>query len=198
MSSNNRISSKAKERFRKAIRNVIDGFSRNVIINKYPIKHDCPNCYYDKLTGRSTGKCKWTVSEAAEQQALWAIDNPGDIKYKYFVVGRCPICLGVGYIEIKRKSFAKCMVIWNPSSTSTNNLTFTPAGTEGSTLVQLKTDPKYYDAFKNAAGLVIDGVECKISTSPLLRGLGNQSVLVIFAFTTEKPKLDSGEIIKDY
>lgn len=198
MSSNNRISPKAKERFRKSIRNVIDGFSRNIIINKQPIKHECNNCYYDKLTGRSTGKCKWTIQEAIDQQALWAIDHPGDIKYKYFIVGRCPICLGAGYTEIKRRAYANCLVIWNPESRASNSMTFTPAGTEGSTMVQLKTDPKHYNAFKNADSLIVDGVNCKIATPPALRGLGNQSVLIISAFTTEKPKLDSGEIIKDY
>jgi hypothetical protein len=77
-------------------------------------------------------------------------------------------------------------------------MTFTPAGTEGSTMVQLKTDPKHYNAFKNADSLIVDGVNCKIATPPALRGLGNQSVLIIMAFTTEKPKLDNGEIIKDY
>jgi len=41
-------------------------------------------------------------------------------------------------------------------------------------------------------------VECKLSRPPILRGLGNQSVLIITAFTTEKPKIDSSEIIKEY
>jgi len=198
--SRNRISPKTKERFRKSIRNVIDGLSRTVVINKQPIKHDCPNCYYDKLTGRSTGKCKWTIAEAEAQQKAWenSPDYTGSVKYKYFVVGRCPVCLGAGYTEIRRRAYANCLVIWNPESRYTNSMTFTPAGTEGSTIVQLKTDPKHYNAFKNADSLVVDGVNCKISTPPALRGLGNQSVLIIMAFTTEKPKLDSGEIIKDY
>jgi predicted nucleic-acid-binding Zn-ribbon protein len=196
--SRNRISPKTKERFRTSIRNVIDGLSRNVVINKQSIKHECPNCYYDKLTGRSTGKCRWTNSEAVEEQATWELSHPGDIKFKYFIVGRCPICLGAGYTEIKRRAYASCLVIWNPESRYSNSMTFTPAGTEGSTMVQLKTDPKHYNAFKNADSLIVDGVNCKIATPPALRGLGNQSVLIISAFTTEKPKLDSGEIIKDY
>jgi len=31
-----------------------------------------------------------------------------------------------------------------------------------------------------------------------LRGLGTQAVLIITAFTTLKPSIDSNEIIKDY
>ena len=64
--------------------------------------------------------------------------------------------------------------------------------------MNLKTDPKNYDLFKNSRKIEIDGVECKISKPPILRGLGVQAVLIITAFTTEKPKIDSNEIIKDY
>lgn len=193
-----RISPKTKDRFRKSIRDVINGFSRKILIYKQSIKQDCPNCYYDKMTGRSTGKCKWTIEEAEQKQAEWILQNPGTIRYKYFRVGRCPICLGEGYIEIKRRAWADCLVIWNPENRYGNELTYTAAGSEGSTLVQLKTDPKHMDVFKNCESIIVDGVKCKLSRPPMLRGLGNQSVLIISAFTTEKPKLDSGEVIKEY
>jgi RNA polymerase subunit RPABC4/transcription elongation factor Spt4 len=193
-----RISPKTKDRFRKSIRDVVKGLSRKVQIYKQPIKQECPNCYYDKLTGRSTGKCKWSVQEAEDKQRDWALQNPGTTRYKYFRVGRCPICRGEGYLEIKRRAWADCLVIWNPENRYNNELTYTAAGTEGSTLVQLKTDPKHYDTFKNCDSIIVDGVNCKLSKPPVLRGLGNQAVLIISAFTTEKPKLDSGEIIKEY
>ena len=193
-----RISPKTKDRFRKSVRDVIKGLSRKILIYKQPIKLECPNCYYDKMTATSTGKCKWDVTEAEEKQAEWIALHPGEVRFKYFRVGRCPICKGAGYLEIKRKAWADCLVIWNPGSSSSNDTIYTPAGTEGSTVVQLKTDPKYYDLFKNCTRIVVDGVECKLSKPPILRGLGNQSVLIISAFTTDKPKLDSGEIIKEY
>lgn len=193
-----RISPKTRERFRKSIRDVIKGLSRKVLIYKQPIKQECPNCYYDKLTGRSTNKCKWTVQEAEDKQREHALQYPGQVRYKYFKVGRCPICRGKGYLEIKRRVWADCLVIWNPENRYNNELTYTAAGTEGSTLVQLKTHPKFYETFKNCESMEVDGVSCKLSKPPVLRGLGNQSVLIISAFTTEKPKLDSGEIIKEY
>jgi hypothetical protein len=143
------------------------------------------------MTGKSTGKCKWTQTEIEERQLDAA-------KYKYFRVGRCPICRGAGYLEIKRRSWADCLVTWNPESRFGNDIVYTPAGTEGSTIVQLKTDPKHYDTFKNCDYLMVDGIECKLSRPPILRGLGNQAILIITAFTTDKPKIDSGEIIKEY
>lgn len=193
-----RISPKTKERFRKSIRDVIDGLSRKVLVYKQPIKNECMNCYFDKLTSKSTGKCKWTVEEAEQKQTEWEAQFPGQVRYKWFRVGRCPICKGTGYLETKRRVWIDCLVTWNPGSRFGNETVYTPAGTEGSSVVQLKTDPKHLELFKNCSSIVIDGVECKLSKPPVSRGLGNQSVLVVTAFTTEKPKLDSGEIIKEY
>lgn len=191
---NTRISKRVKEKHKKAIRNVIKGLSRKVEVYKQPRKLECPNCYFDKFTESSTGKCKWTPVQAIQQQ----IDYEGeDVRYKYFKFGRCPVCRGQGYLTVKRKVWTDCIVTWDPAA-GRNSVTYTPAGTEGSTIVQLKTDPKNYDLFKNSSRIVVDGVECKLSKPPILRGLGTQAILIITAFTTEKPSIDSGEIIKDY
>ena len=194
-----RISRKVKEAFRKSMRNVIDGLSRKVLIYKQPLKSECPNCYYDKFTDSSTGKCKYSAVDAPIKQAEYAAAHPGDdsIKYKYFLKGRCPVCKGQGYIEVARRTWIDALVIWDPS-TQGNAMTYTPAGTEGSTVVQLKTDPRYFDLFKNCSRIVVDGVECKLSKPPILRGLGTQAILIVSAFTTEKPRVSSDEFIKDY
>jgi len=192
-----RISKRVKEKHKNTIRNVIKGLGRKVEVYKQPKKQECPNCYYDKFTESSTGKCKWTAVEALTKQGEYETGGGEDIRYRYFKFGRCPVCRGQGYLTTQRRVWADCLVTWDPSARN-NSVTYTPAGTEGSTIVQLKTDPKYYDLFKNSARIVVDGVECKISRPPTLRGLGTQSVLIITAFTTEKPSIDSGEIIKDY
>ncbi len=194
---NTRISKRVKEKHKKAIRNVIKGLSRKVEVYKQPRKLECPNCYFDKFTESSTGKCKWTPVEAIIKQGEYENDGGEDTRYRYFKFGRCPVCRGQGYLTIKRKVWADCIVTWDPQA-GRNSVTYTPAGTEGSTIVQLKTDPKNYDLFKNSSRIVVDGVECKLSKPPILRGLGTQAVLIITAFTTEKPSIDSGEIIKDY
>ena len=194
-----RIRELTKARFRDRIRSVIKGLSRKVLVYKQPLKSECPNCFYDKMTGTSTGKCQWTPVQAAQKQQEWEASGFATLRYKYFLKGRCPVCKGQGYVETVRKAWTDCLVIWNPSERGTGNeMTYTPAGTEGSTIVMLKTHPKYFDLFKNADRVVVDGIECKISRPPILRGLGNQSVLIITAFTTEKPKIDTTEIIKDY
>ena len=197
-----RISPKTRDKYRKAIRDVVKGLSRKVEVYKQPLLLECPNCYYDKMTSKSTGKCKWLVSEIEGKVNEWLAENVGKIAaeapYKWFRVGRCPVCRGEGYREIKRKVWVDCLVIWSPSSRNDNQTVYTPAGTEGSTVIKLKTDPKHYELFKNCKRVYVDNVECKLSKPPILRGLGNQALLIIDLFTTEKPKLDSGEIIKEY
>lgn len=194
-----RVSNRVKGKHKEAIRNVVKGLGRKVQVYKQPRKLECPNCYYDKLTDRSTGKSRWTAVEAITKQQEYEAAGGTDIRYKYFKFGRCPVCRGKGYLEVQRKTWVDCLVTWDPSARGyENTLTYTPAGTEGSTIVALKTDPKNYDLFKNSYKIIVDGVECKLSKPPVLRGLGTQALLIITAFTTEKPKIDSDEIIKDY
>lgn len=186
-----RVSKKAKDRYKKSIQGLIKGLSRKVIVYRQSAKSECPNCYFDKMTSRSSGKCKWTVAEVEAKN--------DSTKYKWFKFGRCPICHGQGYLETQRKSYVSCLISWNPSDRrGGSTLTFTPAGSEGSVVVRLKTDPKYFDTFKNCSKIVVDNLECKLSQVPIMRGLGNESVLIVVAFTTERHDIDSDEIIKEY
>jgi len=196
----NRIRPKTKMKYQRRIRDaVIDGLGRNVLVYKQPIKSECPNCYYDKLTDKSINECKWTLREAIQKQNEYEQSGGTGLRYKYFAKGRCPVCKGKGYLEVHRRAWAKCKVTWDPSVRGYENATvYTAAGTEGSTIVELKTHPKYYNLFKDSTKIIVDGVECKLSRAPVLRGLGNQSLMIVTAFTTEKPKIDSGEIIKNY
>lgn len=195
----NRISQRVKETYKKAIQGVIKGLSRKVEVYMQPKKSTCPNCYFDKFSNSSTGKCKWTPVEAITKQSEWVASGNQSIRYKYFLRGRCPVCRGRGYLEVQRKVWIEALVTWDPSTRGfDNSMSYTPAGSEGSTIVALKTYPKYYDLFKNSVKIVVDGIECKISKPPILRGLGIQAVLIITAFTTEKSSIDSDEIIKDY
>jgi len=197
MGRHDRIRPKTKNRYKRTMRSIIKGLSKKVTIYKQPIKSECPNCYFDKFTNRSSSKCKWTAAQAQAKQS--ALGTDAVVRYSYFKFGRCPVCRGLGYLETHRRTWANCLVTWNPPERrGGNEMIYTPAGTEGSTIVRLKTDPKYYNDFKNCDKLIVDGIECKVSRPPFMRGLGNQTLLIVIAFTTDKPKIDSGEIIKDY
>jgi hypothetical protein len=194
----NRISDKAKRRFKNTTQSFIKGLSRSVIVNKLPKRRLCDNCYYDKFTESSTGKCKWTVEEAQQKQDEWELTHPGELKYKWFLRGRCPICKGRGYLEVNRSTTVDCKIRWSPDNRYGNEMEYTIAGYEGSTTVELKTEPEYLNLFKTAKDFVVDGVECKLLKPPYIRGLGNHAVLVVYVFTSDKPNKNSGEDIKDY
>jgi hypothetical protein len=195
-----RIKNKTKRKYRNSIRDVvIDGLGRAVIVYKPPIKHECANCYFDKLTNKSTDVCKWSLLETIQKQNDYESSGGIGLRYKYFVKGRCPICKGKGYLTTERRRRVKCKVTWEPSDKSNANANiYTAAGTEGSILVELKTHTKYYDLFKDCERIIVDGIECKLSKIPIKRGLGNKSLLIITAFTSEKPNKDSTDIIKRY
>lgn len=194
-----RIHNKTKDRFKKTMREVVKNLGRRVKVYKQSKKNVCPNCFYDKSTDSSTGKCKWkTPLEARDKQKEYE-DSTGktDLKYKFFKVGRCPICKNAGYLTTQRRQWVNCLVEWGTGNSS-NQSTFTPAGKGSYTSVQLKTDPRYLDLFKNCVKLEVDGVMCKILSPPIIRGLGNQTILIVSAASDTKLSIRSNERLKDY
>jgi len=169
-----KIGRKTKERFKKSINNLVSGLSREVVVYSKDLRSECQNCYYDKVNDRSSG-----------------IYKAGGLKY--FVTGRCPVCYGKGVVTTSRKRAIKGLVIWNPQGDRLNALAFTEGGTGGATRIEIKMDPIYLDLIKSCKHVVIDNIMCKLAGPPIIRGLGNKSVLVGEFFTDAKSKAGSGE-----
>lgn len=178
-----RISDLTKKKYTTIIRDIIDDLGRPVEVFKKPSKYECLNCHYDKLKDSSTGICKWTPAEAFQKQSDY--ENSGGVgtRYKFFSKGRCPICKGKGYLETIRKVWVKCKITWDPEADGT--LVHDSPGVAGSTSVELKTDPKYLDLFKNCVYLKVDNMECVLAKPPTLRGIGSKSLLIVLAFTSD-------------
>lgn len=194
-----RVSKKTKKKFKNRMRSFMRDLGRPVLVYKNPAKYECPNCYFDKLTGKSTGTCKWTLTGARHQQTVYEASGGVGTRYKYFVRGRCPVCKGQGYLEIQRKVWVDCKVTWDPSVQGYDNkMTYAPYGREGSTLIELKCDPKYIHIFSNSTKIIVDNVECSLSKPPISRGLGNETLLIVTVFTNKKLSKDRREIIKNY
>lgn len=172
MSRNRRVFSKNKARFKKAWDRVVDGLGRRIIVYLSDLESECPNCYYDKVNRRSSGVAK---------------SNPGDSNY--FTVGRCPVCLGKGVLTTARRRCIDGIVIWNPSGDRMNDIAFTSAGHENAIKVEIKTDPCHMDLLKESKYVVIDGVRCKLSNPPTLRGIGDKHILIAWFFSVDSPKV---------
>lgn len=180
-----RIGKKTKERFRRRVQDVIKGLSDEVLVYKNSIEDDCPNCFFDKATNSSTNKCKWTALEAStKQQEYEAETGKSDLRYKFFKLGRCPVCKGSGTLAVRRKVWVKCLVTWNPQNRN-NEQVYTPAGSETSTVVELKTDPKHQKLFNSCKEVFVDDIKCVLSKPPVLRGLGNDSVLIVTLYSND-------------
>ncbi len=178
MSRNRKIGSKSKTRWKKAMGRMVDGLGRKILVYLSDIRSECPNCYYDKVHDKSSGVSKVDPSSPT-----------------YFTYGRCPVCNGKGVITTSRKKCIQGMVIWNPQGNASNELTFGAAGVEGATLVEIKTDVCYLDLIKTAKHVVIDGIRCKLSNPPIIRGVGGKSVLIASFLTTDKSRSGSGEYV---
>ena len=175
MSRNINVGGKAKRRWRDTMTRFINGLGRKIMIYIQDRRVDCPNCYYDSVHDKSSGVCK--VSPASPT---------------YFTIGRCPVCNGAGVLISTRKKCVEGLVQWSPDI---NNLTFTEGGFNSITSVTIKMDPCYLDLIKNAKYISVDGVHCKLSKPPVLRGIGEQSVLIATFVTVDKIRTDSGEHI---
>jgi len=178
ISHNKRIGAKAKERWRNTMDRVIDGLGREIMVYLPDTRRECPNCYYDKVHEKSSGIPKVLPS------------NPN-----YFTIGRCPVCRGKGVLTTVRKKCIYGIVIWNPQGNATNNLTFSEGGFAGETIVEIKTDECYLDLLKVANYIIVDGVKCKLSNPPIVRGLGGKNVLIGHFITMDKSKQGSGEYV---
>jgi len=195
-----RVSKRTKDRFTRRIRSFIKDISRPVKLYTSEYRLECPNCYFDKLTGKSNGVCKWTVIEAVNRQAAYEAAAGVGIMFRFFVKGRCPVCQSKGYLETRKVSYISCNVRWDPSVAegSLNSIVAIPAGFEGSSMVALKTDPKYIEDFKNCSIIEVDGYACKMAAPPVLRGIGDEALLSIAAFTTEKYEAQDPQVHKMY
>lgn len=192
-----RIYDKTKDRFKQAMRDIARDLGRQVKVYTLIKRSECPNCFYDKATDSSTGKCKWaTPLEArAKQQEYELATGSTDLRYKFFKVGRCPVCKNIGYLATYKRHWIQCLVNWDVDDSSA---IYTQAGKDSTSFVELKTDPKYLNLFLNCVRLEVDGITCKIEYPPTMRGLGNQTLLLIRAMTDTKLSKTSNEKFKDY
>ena len=190
-----RVSKYTKARYKKIVGSLINDLSKSVEVFKKPVKYECPNCYFDKTTNASTNTCKWTLPETLQKQQEYLDSGGLGLKYKFFSKGRCPICKGKGFLESVRKQWVNCKITWNPMDTS--EFLVGPSGIDTKLFVELKTDPKYLKLFTNCDIIKIGEVSCNLYKPHIIRGLGNDSVLVVIAFS-EQVLVSDDEVNKEY
>lgn len=148
-----------------------------IIAHMPPEKADCPNCIWDSVNKISSGTFQSSFVSPVTIFGNVITPNP-------FSRGRCPICLGIGYLSIPSARNIKTLVKWNPKGY--NEIQPTPAGREGDPIVRIKALRKDFDTIVNAEYFTVDGVTCVLNAPPTIRGLGIQEEQVVaFLLATE-------------
>ena len=80
-----------------AIDDLIDQLGKDCLLVYSSVKADCPNCLYDPITKRSTGRYK--------------LGGP-----RPFPNGQiCPVCRGTGQLESESTEIIRMLCQWNPA-----------------------------------------------------------------------------------
>ncbi|MBW1799218.1 MAG: hypothetical protein JRJ85_00680 [Deltaproteobacteria bacterium] len=169
------------KKFGRIIKNVIKELSKQIEIISIEPDHPCPNCFFDSVSGKSSGVC----SHGPEL--------PG-----YFLHGNCPICHGKGVITQENKVCINAAVVWRGAGTSTsdeNDLVFNDYGLEGRSIARLKTDICHLNLFKSCDYIIVENVKCTLYNPPIVRGLAGKHVLIAYVCSVNKFK--DNETIKE-
>lgn len=164
-----------QRKFGYILKSVVKELSKCITVVTISERSECPNCYLDTTTHKSTGVCK---------------HGPGSVNY--FKFGRCPVCKGEGTIEYENKVFVNASVVWKGSSatSSQNDLVFNDYGEQGIGIARLKTDICHLNLFKSCDYVMVDSVKCTLYNPPVVRGLGGKHILILYVHASDKTNDD--------
>jgi hypothetical protein len=161
-----------QRKFGRILTSVTRELSKCITVITVSDLSECPNCYIDTVTGKSTGVCKH-----------------GSAHPNYFKFGRCPVCKGGGAIEYENKVYVNATVLWKgagSSSSSQNDLVFNSYGMQGMCIAKLKTGICHLNLFKSCDYVIVDGVKCTVYNPPVIRGLGGKHILIVYVHGDDK------------
>lgn len=169
-----------QKKFGNILKSVIKELSKCIEVISIEGDHECPNCFIDSISGKSSGVCKNSEGHP-----------------DYFKYGRCPVCDGEGVVTVTNKKYINASVVWRGANTSTsdeNDLVFNDYGMEGRAIARLKTDVCNLNLFKSCDFVIVDGVECTLYNPPVVRGLGGKHILIVYVHGSDK--IEDQETIK--
>lgn len=163
-----------QKKFGRILKNVVKELSKRITIITTRRDQECPNCFFDSTSGKSSGVCKRPEGHS-----------------DYFKYGRCPTCGGKGTIDIKIKKFINASIVWKGATSAVaeeNELAFNEWGLQGYSVARLKTDICNLEKIENCDNIVIDGISYVVYTPSVVDGLGGKHILVVYVRSAEKNK----------
>lgn len=166
------ISTEFLKEAKKAQRQHIKDMSRNItIVTGNTVTEQCPNCYYDYMTGGSaaiysglTGTVT-VLSGTADERTFEGINFRQ----------KCPRCNGAGYFSSKETKTVKAHVHWPHDKSS---LIASAPGYEGQARVKLKSSSALYSDYLEAEYFIVDGINVEPESVPVVRSIGQYDGVV--------------------
>lgn len=175
------ITEEHKTIFKDVLEKLRSDIGRVVLIVKEKDTHymrDCPNCGRDQITGKSNYRYSPTTP--------YPSDVVGPKPFRDGTM--CPVCRGEGQIEIsgysqeqiRAKAFIQWFTLENKKGLLGSSKDAIPPGIVENLDCRLKFNNRYYGDVNDADYFLVDGIKVYSISTPVQRGLGDLSQLVIY------------------
>lgn len=155
-----------KKDFLKYQRQLVKDLSREIIIGlDSELSEECPNCFFDYTTGKSSGvkNPDFVGTKTLFQGTIHEITvTAADIRHT------CPVCRGEGKFVVPNEKHILAHVTWQLKQDEPA----TPAGDAAQDKIAIKADSKYYNDFLQAKYYIVDGRKLLPKDYPIIRGMG--------------------------
>jgi hypothetical protein len=166
-----RVPKSVQKRYRKVIQEVVEDLSDEITILNPSSVVDCPDCYLDELTGKSSNV--FDVGFLVPVVVFAGTSSERTITPTPFTRGRCPICFGEGKLEATSVSTIKALIDFFPNEVGfPPGLEYAPYGRDGKVFAILKTHERHYEVLLNSLGIVFRGKRYEVIFPPVFTGVG--------------------------
>lgn len=153
------------EVYQERIDALINQLGKNVVLEFEPSRSVCPNCIFDNIGNRSSGRYK--------------TGGP-----RYFEQGqRCPYCKGAGFLNTAVSKCIKCLTKWSPKDVERYGINLNDSGD----IVRLKTFYEDADDMVRAISAIVDHdiadilpLKVKLIKGPFPAGLRDSRYCISF------------------
>lgn len=170
--SENFVTKRHKQLYKGFVEGIREDLGRAVTLHIPGAYKACPNCLLDPANKKSTG----IYSPRANFPSTTTWEGTVITAPVPFTGGICPVCNGTGQVQVETTKVIQCGV----RALKTDQKRYIIQGIEAENDFRLKADIKYYDDFRKARIIEIDGVPCESSTDPIKAGLGDLIQIKVF------------------
>lgn len=160
--------------YKEFVEGIRSDLGRNITLYLPGDKRDCPNCLFDPINKKSTN--------VYSPKSPFPTDINGGAS-QFFRGGVCPVCSGTGQVQSGQDSIiVNALIRWLKEEKQYKWI----QGVHDVNDYRVKADIKFFENFKNARVVEIDGVPCEV-TNIRKRGLGTLIQVEVILKKSEWP-----------